>query len=599
MLEKLKKQANEIEIILEKIKKLDETVEPLLIENKYAKEITQKYFKEEKNIIKTIKDNKKLISELKNNYIKLTDEQKQKEQKFKEYIEELTNRLESILKIIKKIETEKVYIDNEIIEILDLNEIEDLKRIIEFNKIVNQKKLGIIKAEKNSTQKLEQTRKIDKPKEEEKDKTIKEEPVKMQEPTKKEEKINELKPEEEKKVEKLLIYKNKDEIDEYLKRTYNIEIETQKSIEELNDMIETLENEPFQIKDANLIKKILEISDLERLINFKDYFKIRPEEAEKYKYIEDIYDIDEIITQSTSIIINSNLEYKKKIELLNKTHERKRIMVKNRVITLLYGMNDTPEDLLLKKIDEDKIDQILELGHIITMLKIVKCSNTNALSGKQLQDILDEFVFKNIKKYLYEKMILSKTNPSNESIKTARICKEVISEATKTGDIKNAINKLQKMLKETPKENMTVASLVSNQKVKISTNPILKVEEETNKKSKENFLKSYLSSSYSESPINKINNKYLDSLKKYTNDKLPTYSIPVKENYCKNGTIEISKIKVVRLINQHILEGHEITKEIIKQCMFYNLMITDELLNEVDKILTTQFDMLDQKIKKY
>ena len=224
MLEKIKQQINEIKIILEGLKNQKEDIDKYLKENKYAKKITEKFFKNDQQIISEIKKNKELITELKHNHIKLTESQKEKEKSHKQYIEELNKTLNSTLKLLKKLELEKTYIDQEIIGILDLNEIEDLKNIIEFNKIIMLKKKGFVQKEELTEEIVQEELKIVKddqqPKQEKKEKSNKEE-----------------------KIEKVLLYNNLEELNNYLKKQYNIEIETDRSIEELNIIIEIIEIE--------------------------------------------------------------------------------------------------------------------------------------------------------------------------------------------------------------------------------------------------------------------------------------------------------------------------------------------------------------------
>ena len=594
MQEKLNSQINELEQILKGINELDESIDTKLKENKYTKKLTEKYFNNNENIIQQIKNSKLLIKELKDNHIKITENQKQLENKYNEYIKNLSLSLNKILKLMKNLVKEKTYIDSEIIEILELNEPEDLKEVILFNKKINLKKKGLLE-DKKTEQKPKKTKskleskKLDNKKIDLKEKTeIPIEIIKQQEKKKDEikEEVKQVEP------EIILVFKDRKEIDEHLKKEYNIEITSEKTVEELNGMIEIIENEPFKIDDSDLIKTILETSDFERLVNLKEYFKKAKSNVIKLKYIKDLYDTDELVTHSTVVIINSNTELENKIELLKKSKERKKIIVKNRIVTLLYGMGDIPITLLLKRIDEEKLDQVIELGHIKELYRIIKYYQQTPESEEQLQDTLEKIVFRNISKYFFDKTIYNE--PDNKVTDAYKMIREV----TSNNDLKKALKKFQNMI-ETNREKKSVVPLATSPKAKISNNPILKIEEETSKKAKENFKKAYLTYQYDKSPINIENNMYIESLKTYTNNGTLTYSIPIKKVYCKNNRIEISKQKFTRLINQHILEGHEITPELIKQCMFYNLMITDELLEELDNVLTEHFNKLDQKTKKY
>lgn len=551
MLERIKNQIKEIDEILEKLKTLDETVEPLLKSNKYVKKITEQYFNEDENIIKTIKNTKTLIKELKNNYIKLTEEQKQTEKNHKNYIEDIKKSLEKIKQVLKRLETEKVYIDNEIIDILDLNEIEDLKQIIEFNKIVMQKKNGSIIEQKIESLQVRKEEKQIEPKQEE-TKIIPENLKQSQIKKKKE------------KPEKIIIFKNMEEIKEYLKTTYDIEIETDIEEQELNEMIEILENEPYEIKDKDLIKFILENSCLQRLKDLKGYFKKTKDDIEKMKLIPYIYDMETETSYLTYHILNSPIETEKKLKLY------------------------------------EKIEQIIELGHLRDLYILHEEYKRGKIKDIQFKDAFEKKITKHMPRFFMEKVSKIGEKEKNVLKELTNDYMDFIQSVKKGDSIESTIAKMNDLVqKEREKCNKSreMKEFVSSQKM--STNPILMKEKETSKYAKENFLQTYISFQRQDNPMYTIDNKYIKLLEKYTNIKKATYSIPIKKVYCKDNKIEISRNKFSRLINAHILKGDEITPEIVKQCLFYNLAITEELLQELDRVLTEQFKMLDQKTKKY
>lgn len=590
MLERIKNQIKEIDEILEKLKTLDETVEPLLKSNKYVKKITEQYFNEDENIIKTIKNTKTLIKELKNNYIKLTEEQKQTEKNHKNYIEDIKKSLEKIKQVLKRLETEKVYIDNEIIDILDLNEIEDLKQIIEFNKIVMQKKNGSIIEQKIESLQVRKEEKQTEPKQEE-TKIIPENLKQSQIKKKKEKK---------EKPEKIIIFKNMEEIKEYLKTTYDIEIETDIEEQELNEMIEILENEPYEIKDKDLIKFILENSCLQRLKDLKGYFKKTKDDIEKMKLIPYIYDMETETSYLTYHILNSPIETEKKLKLYEKSEERKKTISKNLSMLITIGLENIPIDLLITKIDDEKIEQIIELGHLRDLYILHEEYKRGKIKNIQFKDAFEKKIMKHMPRFFMEKVSKIGEKEKNVLKELTNDYMDFIQSVKKGDSIESTIVKMNDLVqKEREKCNKSreMKEFVSSQKM--STNPILMKEKETSKYAKENFLQTYISFQRQDNPIYTIDNKYIKLLEKYTNIKKATYSIPIKKVYCKDNKIEISRNKFSRLINAHILKGDEITPEIVKQCLFYNLAITEELLQELDRVLTEQFKMLDQKTKKY
>lgn len=565
MLERINNQITILKKIQKTINTLEENqeVEQELKQNKFVLELTNQYF--EKDIIKSIKEHKLLVQELKENHIKLTEQQKETEKKHKEYIEELKKIIEPLLKLLEKLSEQNTFIDNEIINILKLNEVEDLIQIIKYNKNVNLKKKGLLE---------EKIEKKEKPKET---------PIQKEE-VKAEPKQKNNKPKR-KKIEKILIFQNIEEINTYLNKTYGIEITKNKDVEELNNMIELIENEPFELKEGTLIKKILETSDTQRLKEIKTEITENNIDINEIKDIDELFETDEEQTYPISSIIYSKAPKQIKLELLNKTKERKRVLLKNKLLIQQYGLCNIPIHLLVKKIKEEQLDRALETGHLADIIGIKRLYETEKVTDEQLEDFFEEVLQENLLTFFFGTVIYGE--------------KYLI----KSSDLN--IEDFEEQVQKRIKKEKNIKTIVSNQKVDlskyISKNPILKEAEEINNYSKEYFIKTYIPFWYPETnPIYTEKNPYFELIEKeYTSDKKLTYVIPIKRNMVKYNEIEISKNKVIRLLNAHILRGDNITPEIIKKCMYYNLITTDEILEELDNVLTEQFDKIDKKIKKY
>ena len=576
MLERINNEIIILNQVLKTIKNLEENeeVEIELKQNKYLKETTNKYF--EGNVLKTIVEHKKLLDALKQNHIRLTEEQKEIEKREKEYLKEIETIIEKILKILDKLKTGTVYIDSDLIDILKLNETEDLKQIIEYNKTINLKKNGIEE------------------KEEKKEQKVKEKKEPRIEPKKK---TQNKKRQKEPKPEKVLIFNTREELNKYLSEKYNIEVSTEKDLEELNDMIEIIENEPYEIKESELVKRILETSSFQRLKDIKKELKETNTEIDEIKDIEEVFDKDESTSLAISAILYSNLDKETKGILLKKNKERKQVYLRNKLLMQQYNLCDIQINYLGKKVNETKIDQIIELGFFSDIAAINRLYKTKTIENVQLEDTLEDKAFVNIPAYFFETMTYSgKINVRengmmlNEMLQNVSQGKEGITEVL--GNIQKIINQ---------QKNISLTPQTPNINSFISRNPILKKEEETNNCSKENFLRTHIPFWYKiGNPIYELNNPYFKAIEKeYTNDNLLTYRIPVGKNICKNDRIEISKNKVIRLLNAHLLAEDEITPEIIKQCMMYNLVTTEEILEKLDSILTSLFEKVNKKIKKY
>ena len=569
MLEKIKQQINEIKIILEGLKNQKEDIDKYLKENKYAKKITEKFFKNDQQIISEIKKNKELITELKHNHIKLTESQKEKEKSHKQYIEELNKTLNSTLKLLKKLELEKTYIDQEIIGILDLNEIEDLKNIIEFNKIIMLKKKGFVQKEELTEEIVQEELKIVKddqqPKQEKKEKSNKEE-----------------------KIEKVLLYNNLEELNNYLKKQYNIEIETDRSIEELNIIIEIIENSSIKEINNSLIKDILEKCEMYQLITMKEALEENEIEAKDVKHIKDIFLYCEKNERIAEYIIRyKDLKKEQKLNILNKSEARREKYVRNKNAMLSYGLFIKNNNALLAEISIEKLDQMIELGHYNELLYIASLYNNKSklVENIQFEDYMAQKRYPNLYNYFFEGTIYNHITEIDE----------------KKYDMTRSIEIINNEIKKDKKYKSKLIMGMPDLKQLTSRNEILKRETEISKRSFDNFLLTIFPHEVKDANIiYGEKNKYLELIEeKFSSKKSISYGIKIRKDFARAGLIQISKPKVLRLLNEHLYEKHEITKDIVKQCMLYNLITTDEILNELDRILTEEFELLDQKIKKY
>jgi len=571
LLEKIKNQINEIEIILSGLKKL-ENIDKYLKENKYAKKITEKYFKSEDQIIEVIKSHAILVEELKKNHIKLTDNQKSQEKQHKQYIEELNKTLNSTLKILKKLSQEKTYIDEEIIDILALNNIEDLKDIIEFNKIILLKKQGYLKQQNEETTEIKEETKI-------------EEQTKPKET----QKITIKKIKKETKIEKILIYNNIEEINEFLKKQYNMQIKTERNIEELNEILEIIENSNLKGLKSETIKEILEKAEISRLKSILKTLQEKEIEPKEIENVENVFLYNRLEKQSAItqyILEHPAISKKEKLELLRKQESKKEKFIKNINALICYNLVIKNNNVLLTELSLEKIDQLIELGLYYDLKNVAKLYNQNEIiDNMQLEEYLTEKRYVNMPEYLFGgivyNLIIEAKGKKHDVIKT----KEIIYKK-----MENDSRYKAKLLFGQPNLDLLT-----------SRNQILRAETETSKKSMDNFLITLFPCNAKDlNPIYRQKNKYLEAIdKKFLSETKIDYTFRLDKNIAQSGFIKISKSKVLRLLNQHVIDGDEITKEIVKQCMFYNLVITEEILNEIDRILTNELDLVDQKIKKY
>lgn len=569
MLEKIKQQINEIKIILEGLKNQKEDIDKYLKENKYAKKITEKFFKNDQQIISEIKKNKELITELKHNHIKLTESQKEKEKSHKQYIEELNKTLNSTLKLLKKLELEKTYIDQEIIDILNLNEIEDLKDIIEFNKTILLKKKGFIQKEE-----------IEEAPEEKKEIKIESKQTENKKET--------LKPTKEEKIEKILLYNSLEELNDHLKKQYNIEIETERNIEELNKIIEIIENSSIKEIDNSLIKDILEKCEMYQLRTMKEALEENEIEAKDIVHIKDIFLYCEKNQRIAEYITRyKDLKKEQKLNLLNKSEAKREKYVRNKNAMLSYGLFIKNNNALLAEISIEKLDQMIELGHYNELVYIASLYNTKSklVENIQFEDYMAQKRYPNLYNYFFEGTIYNHITEIDE----------------KKYDMTRSIEIINNEIKKDKKYKSKLIMGMPDLKQLTSRNEILKRETEISKRSFDNFLLTIFPHEVKDANIiYGEKNKYLELIEeKFSSKKSISYGIKIRKDFARAGLIQISKPKVLRLLNEHLYEEHEITKDIVKQCMLYNLITTDEILNELDRILTEEFELLDQKIKKY
>lgn len=569
MLEKIKTQIKEIEIILSGLENQDDNIDKYLKENKYAKKITEKFFENDQPIISEIRKNKELVTELKKNHIKLTESQKEKEKSHKQYIDELSRTLKSALKLLKKLEQEKTYIDEEIIDVLDLNEIEDLKDIIEFNKTIILKKKGFIQKEETEEEPEEKKEiKIESKQTENKKET--------------------LKPTKEEKIEKILLYNSLEELNNHLKKQYNIEIETERNIEELNKIIEIIENSSIKEIDNSLIKDILEKCEMYQLRTMKEALEENEIKAKDIVHIKDIFLYCEKNQRIAEYITRyKDLKKEQKLNLLNKSEARREKYVRNKNAMLSYGLFIKNNNALLAEISIEKLDQMIELGHYNELIYIASLYNTKSklVENIQFEDYMAQKRYPNLYNYFFEGTIYNHITEIDE----------------KKYDMTRSIEIINNEIKKDKKYKSKLIMGMPDLKQLTSRNEILKRETEISKRSFDNFLLTIFPHEVKDANIiYGEKNKYLELIEeKFSSKKSISYGIKIRKDFARAGLIQISKPKVLRLLNEHLYEEHEITKDIVKQCMLYNLITTDEILNELDRILTEEFELLDQKIKKY
>ena len=569
-------QKIELETILEELTKLEKentyekiNLDELIKTNKYLKQLNETFFEKEANIPEQIKTHSSLVKELKENYIKLTQEQKELEKKQKEYLSKAIQILKLTLGLIKKIENQNQYIDSEIMDILKINTIEEIKQVIKYNKNIDLKRKGITKqTDQVIIEEIINYKTITKP-------IVKEE---KQETSENKEEIEEIE-------EKVLVFNTKEEITNHLKKNYNIEIKTEKSIEELNDILEIIENYPFENLKKETIKEILEKANF-RLLNELKYILIESKiQATDIEHIEKIFIEEEEPQFITKIILlNTMLKREEKIEILKQTESRRKKIIKNMNTLYAYGIKNMSTDVTIRELSIEKIDQLIEAGHYEQLHYIKHSYNKKIIKNEQLEDYLEKNTYGNIYIYFF-----------GTELYGIPYIKE------KNKDINQYTNEIHKKLKEDKRFNISPLLVEPNLKQLTSTNKILKEAEEASKKSIDNFLKTINSPlDYDNNDIFKINNPYFKIIEeKYTKPNSIVYGIPISKAICKSGYILISRPKVLRLLNQYITDKHEITEEIVKQCMLYNIITTDEIINEIERILKNDFEIVQQKIKKY
>ena len=569
MLETIKYNIDEL---LETIKKLKDNetiygIDQILQENKYIKPITQKYM-QENEIEKTIKKNIKIVKTLKEQHIKLTEDQKEKEKAYLDYIKEIETTLKNINKLIENLLKHNTYIDAETIEILKIEDTKELLEIIKYNQQINLKKQGLL---------------------------IKKEEKKPKQPTTK--------------IEETLVIKTnthqiqkqetitQDTINEYLIKKYNITINSKNTPIEQKQMIEILEQKPFSIEDAVLFKKILELSNLKTLLLIKENIidqNITFKEISHLEkiFFEDMSDMNNITLYSALLIINNNtLTKEEKLEILK--DDKKRITCfLNIIVFSTYYKNKykLPKEAYEDIISIEKLDQIIEVGAPFSIDQISLLYLKHKKTNKK--DSMEKYLKQTLYPYLYiifYSNIISRKNfyvEKLDEVATKKVEQHILEEIITEKRCKIPI------LCSTP----TLKNLLSR-------NKILLLEKETSIASIEHLIDTQLQIENKKTmPYYKINNKYINCLEQnYGKKHEEKYIIPITTNGQEYNII-ISKYKVARLINQHIYRQDIITKELLIQCIVYNLIITEDLLqaliNKLEKKLT-EIDKKNQKTKKY
>lgn len=579
MLEKIRTQIKEL---LKQVKTLETqeiyNIDNILKENKYIKSITQKYFEEEP-IEQNIKQHKKLIEALKKHHIKLTDKQKETETKHTEYIKEVTKSLESLLTLINKISKKETYIDIETIELLKIDSEQELKEIIEYNKNINLKKQKPIVEQK-------QIKEIKK-KVEEKQPEINVEKAKPKEekPTEK------IRQKTENSIEEILLYDTLEELNEHLKKRYKIEIQTDKDIKDLNQLINIIEEKPFlELNEKpSLIKKILEESHTE-------YIKLIGESLnEVKKNVEIIIDDEEVFTNSelagaTSLILmTKEASQEEKEELLKLSKEKKQNILYNSMIIACYKLRKIKLQDLLKQLDIEKIDQLIESGyatHLRMLGELYKQKRAKLEKNYSFESFLRDSIYPSIYNCYFGRFVQGKSMSNLEDTAQEQIKKE-----TET---------ITKKIIESKRFNISPLCTKLDLKTLTSKNEILYRQKEINEASKKHMSESLAAVWKIEITENEEKVKlYLNILEKYRSKNDLEYVIPISKSLCPTETVIISKNKVKRLLGEHVIRNNEITKEIVKECMLYNMIITDDILEELEKIIDDILEKKHQKIKKY
>lgn len=501
-----------------------------------------------------------LISMLKNEHVKVTDEQNRLDVFYRGKIDSAISNFRRIIDVVCKIKSEDIYIDSSIIDLLKIDKsVSNLRWIIFYNKRVNQKKNSIVIEEIVDTSIKENEQKV----------------VVQKVQKKKRKRVTKRSDE--------IVFKDFSQIVSYIYDNYGIVLESttfNKSIDEMSSIINLLRQKSFNdislellemifdnfsLEDISLISKILN----ETCFNSYDIYDIcKSCDCDVHAMLQYIYEIG---------INPFYSDYDEKIKILKCSSKIIVRSLKNSLIFLFYNLvNYSDNSILSKKINVEYIDQIIETG---AFTKLVKSIN-------------NYFDFFNIPpaegaypRTLYEKIyneyfsIINKTRRKKCSRAEAILeLNSIITNQVKAKNfpIQNDINKMYACL--------------------LSHDEILSVERDISKMSLNNIDNVFSDDiSCDNVYLNYLDNKYLD-----TAHTIFLYKIPTDKYKVGLDNIFVSRNKVFRLLKQHILNGDEITVDVVVNCIFYNMIITDELLENAREKITLELKSITpiQKMKK-
>ena len=539
---------------LEKIKNVtlenkDKYIEELdKILNKYKK------YLEIKDSAKKIIDTILLVQLLKEEQLKITQDQNKKSILYKKQIEESIEKLKKINAIIIQIENEEQYINSEIIELLNIEKtIENLKQIIKHNKKVNNKK--------NRPQiEIEQIEEI---KEE-----IKEEPKQIKQKKKKKKKSA--------KKQEELVFTCKEEIIDYVCKKYEIELPENlynKTEEEMETIINILEQKQFKNIDIIFVNNLFKYAtpeSMEKLLKILKESKLKLEDLDEILVFDEKFEYQvSNINDICSIPFYETREQQKKAAQLDEKIKLR--ILRNTLTLLVYEMvNIKDTRILSKKINVEYIDRIIECGFGRTL-------------KKDANELFDFFEIPHVENATSKKM--------NDVIYKRYFGLIIDIEDTKISNQEYDQKIKEKVEFEIKKRGLMLQDDLTNMMIQIcSKNEILRKEDEINKKSKEHIEKSMTNVEALENPYI----KYLDSKYLTKKEVVPIYVIPIDKNLFGIDNILISRNKVLRLIGEHIIEGDEIQIETVINCIFYNMIITDAILENAKEIMTEELKKVEE-----
>lgn len=274
-------------------------------------------------------------------------------------------------------------------------------------------------------------------------------------------------------------------------------------------------------------------SDLTNFVSFKDTCRKICGKYEIYKLI-----MDKILRPS---LIKSESDYKKMYELLSIDYET---LDYNFYITSIYKISSGVHPNFIRVIESIKV-----LDKPILIEKV-----DNLIEAGLNKMIIDDYPqTKNINPSILDKTFM----------KYILINHKVITEE----DLENVDEQLKTF--------------------KISTNTVLKEDEEINK-----IIKETKQSIISKTITATLKNVYVSAIEKAYKNSDNEYYIPINKNVSGKGFVICSRIKFLKLINYKLDNNLTVNSEEIINSLFYNSFITDDELNSA--ILE-----INKKIRKY